>query len=136
MISNYITAFNGLGDVVATYDGTNTTVIGQTNPFKARGPNPANSATDVPPYSVLTWTAGDTALTHDVYFGTDATAVRDANTSTAGIYQGSQPRDSNSFAPAVLELGKAYYWRVDEVNDTTCIQRQSVAVRGQLRMPL
>ncbi len=116
--SGYIVAFNGLGDVIVSYDGVKTTVTGATNPYKARGPTPANSTTDAPPYAVLSWTPGDGALTHDVYFGTDSDSVRDANTSTVGIYQGSQARDANTFTPAGLEMGKAYYWRIDEVNDT------------------
>jgi hypothetical protein len=115
--NGYITAFNSLGDVIISYDGTNTTVRGQVNPYKARGPRPANSSQDVAPYTLLSWVSGDTTLTHDVYFGTDSSAVRDANTSTVGIYQGSQVRDANNFDPGALELGKAYYWRVDEVDD-------------------
>jgi len=117
--NGWITAYNGLGDVVVTYDsGTNkTTVTGATNPYKARGPYPANNTSDAPPYVVLSWTPGDNVATHDVYFGTDANSVRDANTSTVGIYKGWQPRDETSYEPTGLELGKRYYWRIDEVNE-------------------
>jgi hypothetical protein len=40
-----------------------------------------------------------------------------ATTSTPGIYKGSQPRGSESYAPAGLQFSKKYYWRIDEVND-------------------
>jgi len=116
--NGYITAYGGLGNVAVSYNGATTTLTGATNPYKARGPKPANNATDASPYAVLSWTPGEGALTHDVYFGTDANSVRDANTSTAGIYQGWQDVDANSFTPTGLELSHAYYWRIDEVNDT------------------
>jgi hypothetical protein len=122
--SGYIVAFNGLGDVVATFDGVNTTVTGATNPYKARGPKPASNVLDAPPYTVLSWTPGTGALTHDVYFGTDANSVRDANTvNTLGVYVG--PQDLNSFTPTGLELSHAYYWRIDEVNNTNVFKGDS-----------
>jgi hypothetical protein len=116
--NGYVVAYNGLGDVIINYNGTNTTVTGVTNPYKAKGPSPASNSTDVVPYTMLSWMAGDGATAHDIYFGTNSSAVLDANTSTAGIYQGTQPVEANSFDPGNLELNKAYYWRIDEVNDT------------------
>lgn len=117
--NGYITAFNGLGDVIISYDAASltTTVRGQMNPYKSRAPNPPNSAKDVAPYTVLSWVAGDTALTHDVYFGTDQTSVVNATPSTPDIYKGSQLRNVNTYTPDALEMGQIYYWRVDEVDD-------------------
>ena len=118
--NGYITAYNGLGDVVVDFNVSElnkTTVTGATNPYKARGPYPTNNTSDAPPYVVLSWTLGDNVATHDVYFGTDANSVLDANHSTSGIYKGSQPRDETSYEPTGLELGKRYYWRIDEVNE-------------------
>jgi hypothetical protein len=63
----------------------------------------------------LSWNVGQNTAQHDVYFGTYATAVAAADTSTADIYQGRQ--DDTSFAPATLEWNTTYYWRIDEVND-------------------
>ena len=115
--SGYITAFNGVGDVVVSYDGVKTTVTGAVNLYKARWPTPAGSVLDAPPYAVLSWTPGTGALTHDVYFGTDANSVRDANTvNPLGVYVG--PQEANSFTPTGFELGHTYYWRIDEVNST------------------
>jgi Carbohydrate binding domain (family 11) len=117
--SGYIVAYSGLGNVNVSYDGVTTTVTGATNLYKARGPNPANSAANVPPYAILSWTPGMSVLTHDIYVGIDANSVRDADTSTAGIYRGSQNSDINSFTPTGLQLGGVYYWRIDEVNSTS-----------------
>ncbi len=118
--NGYITAYDGLGDVVVDFnvsEPNKTTVTAIQNTSRARGPYPANMASKVAPYVVLSWTAGDGVATHDVYFGTDANSVLDADTSTVGIYQGSQPSEETSFEPTGLELGKRYYWRIDEVND-------------------
>jgi hypothetical protein len=117
--NGYITSYGGLGIVTMTYDGvtTTTTLTGAVDVTKAKLPYPANSAIDVAPYVVLSWMSGDYTVTHDIYFGTDANSVRDANTLTVGIYQGWQPRGTESFEPTGLELGKKYYWRIDEVND-------------------
>ena len=57
--------------------------------------------------------SGTKAFKHDLYFSADFEDVNTATTSTAGIYKGRL--DYNNYDP-VLELGKTYYWRVDEVN--------------------
>ncbi|MHC4478852.1 MAG: hypothetical protein ACYTEL_24745 [Planctomycetota bacterium] len=84
---------------------------------KAKNPLPVDGAENVHPHVVLSWQAGNKAASHDVYFGTDANAVGDANTSrTLGVYVGRQ--DACEYDPViVLELGQRYYWRIDEVND-------------------
>ena len=84
---------------------------------KSSEPIPNDGATDVPPNdTVLSWTPGPYALTHDVYFGTSFDDVSSA-TATAdpgGVYMGRQ--DLNTYATPRLELGQTYYWRVDEVS--------------------
>jgi len=85
-------------------------------PLGARNPKPPNGAVDVPQTSILRWTAGDMAASHDVYFGEDANAVADANTTTTDIYRGQQALDATRFDPGSLEWNKTYYWRIDEVN--------------------
>jgi hypothetical protein len=78
----------------------------------AAGPVPADGGTDVPRQVVLSWTAGEFAVKHDVYLGTVFDDVNDATVpSASGL-------DVNSFDPGRLEFGKTYYWRVDEVNGT------------------
>ncbi len=76
---------------------------------------PANNSVDISQTPILIWTAGGYAAEHDVYLGIDAAAVADADTSTAGIYQGRQ--SSTDFSPAKLDWNTTYYWRIDEVND-------------------
>jgi len=84
-------------------------------PLRASRPKPSNGAVDVTQTPQLTWSVGQNAGQHDVYFGTDADAVAAADTSAADIYQGRQTE--TNFAPAKLEWNKTYYWRIDEVND-------------------
>lgn len=70
-------------------------------------PYPAHLASGVslPLVGALLWVAGQGALEHDVYFGTDFPLP----------YHGRQ--DGPAFVPGPLELGRTYYWRIDEVND-------------------
>ncbi len=84
-------------------------------PLHARALYPAKGDVDVPQGVTLLWTAGDDAVTHDVYFGADQAAVAAATPADAGVFQGSQALASLN--PGPLEGGKTYYWRVDEVND-------------------
>ena len=117
--SGLLVAYDGTGTIIRDYDITNsgkTTVTANLTTELAHNPSPTPVAADVHPSIVLVWMPGDNAVTHDIYFGTDANSVLDANLSTTGIYQGSQLRDANSFEPPVIELGKKYYWRVDEVD--------------------
>jgi len=88
----------------------------QGDPLLAWNPSPANRAvTDVQKAVPLTWSAGDAAVQHDVYLGTDADAVALALPSDAtGIYRGRQAGTSYT-PPAPLEWGPTYAWRIDEV---------------------
>ena len=56
----------------------------------------------------LQWTAGPTAATHRLYFGTSAEEVENSATSQ---YEGTDP----SYTASNLSSMKKYYWRVDEV---------------------
>jgi len=83
----------------------------------ASKPNPADGTGDVPRDVVLSWKAGEFAKTHDVYLGAVATDVQNATRTTPLNMLVSQGQDANSCDPAaVLEFGKTYYWRIDEVN--------------------
>jgi hypothetical protein len=81
------------------------------------GPNPANGAVDVNPTQILIWDAGAIAASHEVYFGADAEVVKNA-TKDSPEYKGSKNLDDESFDPGLLALETAYYWRIDEVNNT------------------
>jgi hypothetical protein len=84
----------------------------------ASGANPANGAVDVKPSAVLRWDAGSVAASHEVYFGTDADAVKNATTASPE-YKGTRALGEESCDPGKLEFNTAYYWRIDEVNDAS-----------------
>ena len=89
------------------------------DPLLAWNPNPSNGAiVDVErAKQPLSWTPGDDAAQHDVYFGLDITAVENADSSDAtGIYRGRQA--AASYTPGeTLDWGTGpYYWRIDELN--------------------
>jgi hypothetical protein len=88
------------------------------DPLLAWGPNPANgSVPDVDNALPLTWSPGDMAARHDVYFGTDEDAVKNADTTgTTGIYIGSQSGTSLASAAGVDWGAGPFYWRIDENN--------------------
>ncbi|MFH1718232.1 MAG: LamG-like jellyroll fold domain-containing protein [Planctomycetota bacterium] len=85
-------------------------------PVWAIQPNPADGAVDVKQTSILRWTAGDEAASHQVYFGTDENAVLNADTSSPE-YMGAKDIGDESSDPGKLEYNSTYYWRVDEIND-------------------
>ncbi len=83
----------------------------------AWSPNPADRSTmDIDKILPLSWSPGDNASQHDVYFGTDENAVDNADaTDATGIYRGRQ--SSTSYTPTEVEWGGGpYYWRIDEIN--------------------
>jgi hypothetical protein len=83
----------------------------------AGAPNPANSAAEVKQTPLLKWGAGDQALSHQVYFGTDEESVRIADTGSPE-YIGTRELGFESYDPGKLQWDTTYYWRVDEVNNT------------------
>ncbi len=93
---------------------------------KAAGPNPDDGATNVLRDAILSWTAGEFAVTHDVYFGTAFDDVNTASRADPMDVLVSQGQPTTSYVPsALLEYGQTYYWRIDEVNgapDNTIFQ--------------
>ena len=85
----------------------------------AADPDPADGAADVPRDVVLSWTPGEYANTHDVYFGN---SFEDVNAATNLDPMGSNEvfrahQDADSYAvDERLGFGQTYYWRIDEVN--------------------
>jgi inhibitor of cysteine peptidase len=96
-------------------------VIEITDSRIADAPNPTSGAVDVRQTSILSWSPGEAAASHDVYFGT-ADAVKNADISSPE-YKGSRNLDSESYDPGKLEWNTTYYWRVDEVEDGGTIQK-------------
>ncbi|HUV65908.1 MAG TPA: LamG domain-containing protein, partial [Sedimentisphaerales bacterium] len=76
-------------------------------PKTAYSPDPADGGKFVLANVTLSWTGGLGAMLHYVYFGDN---FDDVNNATAGLLN-----TTTRYTPASpLELGKAYYWRVDE----------------------
>jgi regulation of enolase protein 1 (concanavalin A-like superfamily) len=95
-------------------------------PESAIMPNPPSGAIDVRRDVVLSWEAGASAATHDVYFGTVLEDVTNASrTNPLDVLVG-QGQDANTYdPPGLLEIGQTYYWRIDEVNappDSTIVK--------------
>jgi len=79
-------------------------------PVHARKPTPDSGATDVDVDVVLSFRAGRQAAKHDVYFSDSWEAVIDGTAAVISVTE-------TSYGPLSLDLGKTYYWRVDEVNE-------------------
>ncbi len=79
------------------------------------GPDPADGALDVKPSEILSWIAGAVADSHEVYFGSDADAVKNATTASPE-HKGTKALGEESYDPGKLAINTAYYWRIDEVN--------------------
>jgi hypothetical protein len=85
-------------------------------PVQARDPNPTNGQTGVALNPVLSWKAGRGAVSHKLYFSTSRPAVENGTFAPINI---SGSGSSVSYGPLSLDLGKTYYWKVDEVNNAT-----------------
>lgn len=84
-------------------------------PGAVRSLKPPNGAVNVKHTQILKWVAGDNAASHEVYFGTDKDAVRNATTASPE-YKGSKALGVEEYDPGKLEWDTSYYWRIDEIN--------------------
>ena len=101
-------------DIVETYKGD---VWSFTTEGAVTSLEPANGAGDVTQTPVLTWVPGVFAASHQVYFGSDAEAVKNADISSPE-YKGTRNLGSESYDAGQLEWNTTYYWRIDEANNT------------------
>ena len=94
---------------------------GEGYPF-ASSPDPANGGLHEDTWVTLSWSAGEFAVSHDVYLGDDFDVVNNA-TRDSDEYRGNQVltfyvAGFPGFAyPEGLAPGTTYYWRIDEIND-------------------
>ena len=85
---------------------------------KAYDPMPADGALYVDTWVSLGWLPGNSAVSHDVYFGEN---FADVNDGAAETFQGNQTEGyfiaglPYSPSPDGLVPGTTYYWRIDEV---------------------
>jgi hypothetical protein len=103
-------------------------MLGET--FFAYSPQPPDDSMLGETSVTLSWFPGDSAVSHDVYFGE---SFEDVEAGTADTFQGNQL--STSFVvglpgypyPDGLVLGTTYYWRIDEIETNgRTIQRGDV----------
>jgi hypothetical protein len=83
-------------------------------PVNARHPQPNDGATDVAIDVILGWGAGREAAEHNVYISDDEQSVIDGTVAAVTV-------NETSYGPLSLDLGKKYYWRVDEVNNVNTV---------------
>jgi hypothetical protein len=100
-------------DIINTYKGE---VWSFTTEGGVKSLEPANGTLDVKQTAILMWVPSVYAASHQVYFGTDKDAIRNANTSSPE-YKGSRNLGSESYDPGKLEWNTTYYWRIDEANN-------------------
>ncbi len=100
-------------DIIETYKGD---IWSFTTEGAVGSPNPVKGAMDVTQVPVFTWEPGIFGASHEVYFGTDKEAVKNADTSSPE-YKGSGNLGSESYEPGQLEWATTYYWRIDEINN-------------------
>jgi len=92
-----------------------------TTPGAAGNPKPVNGATGAQMVAKLSWTPATNATSHQVYFGTDKEAVRNATTASPQ-YKGSKAKGSETYDPGKLAWYTPYYWRVDAVYNTGTVK--------------
>jgi hypothetical protein len=98
-------------EILAIFQG------GMAKPDVAANPQPKNGAVDVTRDVALGWTPGGFAASHDVYFGTSPADVNSASRANPmGVLAGEGLTDATFDPDGLLEYGRTYYWRVDEVN--------------------
>ena len=100
-------------DAAGTYKGD---VWSFTTPGAVGSPVPSNGATDVKMTATLSWTAADNAASHELYFGKEKDAVRNADKNSPE-YKGPKALGGESYDPGKLAWYATYYWRVDEVDN-------------------
>jgi len=116
--------FKGMMDDMRVYDGAlspeEIAEVLEDAGDKACNPDPPDNGRIASSTVDLSWSPGSGALSHDVYFGYDYLALRDATTASPE-YAGNT---TNLFHhPAVsLAVGTTYYWRIDEVADTGVVK--------------
>ncbi|MCP4256498.1 MAG: LamG domain-containing protein, partial [Planctomycetes bacterium] len=119
--------FNGVLDEVALFNVALTeqqirdVMLGLSFP-KAFDPNPADGAFHEDTWVSLSWSPGDSAVSHDVYLGESFDDVFGA-THDSALYRGNQASTFYTAGfpgfpyPEGLIPGTTYYWRIDEIND-------------------
>jgi hypothetical protein len=73
-------------------------------------PEPASGAMDVEVDALLSWRAGREAAVHEVSLSTEEGAVADGTAPATTVSE-------SRYDPGPLDLGRTYFWKVNEVNE-------------------
>jgi len=122
--------YSGSLDDVRVYDYVlspdEIAIIMRGNVSLAWNPKPVHGSTsNINEVRSVSWSPGDFAARHNVYFGNDKDAVENADTSTTDIYRGQQAA-ANYTPPEGVKWGQTYYWRIDESNADTTVSKGRV----------
>lgn len=96
--------------------------------YQATNPIPANNDEHVELSSgnvLLQWSPAENAVSHNIYYGTDETAVTTANTSSSE-FMGNQTKIDSTFQVTGLYTGDTYFWRIDEVLDNSDVVKGNI----------
>ena len=123
-------SWDGLVDDFRIYDkalsAEEIQLVMRGEPDLAWNPAPSNGdLAQIAEAQMLSWSPGDFAVQHDVYFGMDRDAVRNADTGSAE-YKGRQANTTYSIASMVELGGGPYFWRIDEINNDSTISEGRV----------
>jgi hypothetical protein len=77
-------------------------------------PNPEDGVINVERNVILEWTPSDTAVSRNLYLGTNFDDVNNADTDSPLLV--GPGLDTSSFSPEQLEYDQTYFWRVDEID--------------------
>lgn len=103
------------------------------NAFEIDGANPFEGISRISPEHMdfhhdvtegLSWTAGIDAVSHNVYFGTDETAVYNADTDSPE-FMGNQTGTAYALDETLSAI-PTYYWRVDTIDGEGNVHKGSV----------
>jgi len=82
----------------------------------ASRPNPIDGKDEVSRTPVLSWKKGLFGDRRNVYLGTDFNDVNEASVSDSRGVLAAENYETTTFEPGILDYGRTYYWRVDEMN--------------------
>jgi hypothetical protein len=112
-----IFAYSGRGELIFDYSARNagkTTITGDLDLSLAYGPNPGNYYYDIPLSTTqISWSAGDGAVSHNIYLGTDYNQVNNATDPMTLPGRGTKSVGNETYTVALVS-GQKYYWRIDE----------------------
>jgi len=100
-------------DILETHKGD---VWSFTTEGAVGSPDPANGAVDVKQTKILTFSPSVFAASHELYFGTDKDAVKNADTGSPE-YKGTMALGAESIDPGKLLWNTTYYWRINEIDN-------------------